>query len=188
MVSIRTGLTLGAIAVAAVIFLGLGGASGIGQRIGSSVGGGLRTFSESLTSSLFQALNPFAKTGGSEPTRPDPTCGAGTVENALGICVPAGTEAPSILPPSLLPSLPEANAEPAPRSDPLFIAADVFSFKNIVSPEFLAQFSFQPPTTGQTLDVTSTLRYLAADGITPSEAAVATLIETNSKLFPEFFG
>ena len=97
MVSIKTILTLGALAVGATLFFGLGGASGIGTRIGSTVGGGLRTFGESLTESftgnLLGVLNPFADSGGNEPapspTRPEPTCGPGTIENALGVCVAA---------------------------------------------------------------------------------------------------
>jgi len=68
MVSLKTVLTLGAIGVGVVLFFGAGGFSGVGQKIGSFVGGGLREFSGSITSSLTGGLfggstNPA--TGGS---------------------------------------------------------------------------------------------------------------------------
>ena len=191
MVSIKTILTLGALAVGVTLFFGLGGASGIGTRIGSTIGSGLRTFGESLTESftsgLLGILNPFATTGGNEPapspTRPDPTCGPGTTENALGVCVAAE------MPPSERSPIPEPIPLPRPTPGTPIIASGLSALTEVVSPSFLERFSFQPPVqTFGVLDVTKSLSYLAADGVTPREAQVAKLIEANSKLFPSFFG
>jgi len=120
MVSFRTIAILGAIAIAIPIFIGLGGAGGIGSRIGGSIGGGLRTFGETLTGSftagLFNAINPFADTGGNEPAvLPEPTCGTGTKENIFGQCVPAEVAPPPE--PTLSPEntfIPQVFAEPTP--------------------------------------------------------------------------
>jgi len=82
-VSIQTGVTLALVAVAAAVFFGLGGASGIGGRIG----GGFRAFGQSITEGIAGTFNPFAPQGGNEPapspTRPEPTCGPGTIENPI---------------------------------------------------------------------------------------------------------
>ena len=59
MVSIKTGLSLALLAGGVALFFGLGGASGIGARIG----GGFATFGASLVG----ALNPFASQGGNQP-------------------------------------------------------------------------------------------------------------------------
>ncbi len=117
MVSIQTGLTLGLVGLAVVAFISLGGAGGIGSRIG----GGFRTFGESLVAGIsgtvVNALNPFADKGGNEPAIiPEPTCGTGTKENIFGQCVPAEiTTQPSIIP-SLF--FAPAFAEPAPAPIP----------------------------------------------------------------------
>jgi hypothetical protein len=63
MVSLNTIFTLGVIGAAALAFTSLGGAGGIGSRIGGSFGGGIRSFNENITSSFnaaLQGLNPFA--------------------------------------------------------------------------------------------------------------------------------
>jgi len=52
MVRLTTILTLGAIGIAIAGFIGLGGASGLGQRIGSSLSGGFTNFFGSLSESL----------------------------------------------------------------------------------------------------------------------------------------
>jgi len=89
MVSLGTIVTLGLLAVGAVGFIGLGGAAGIGQRIG----GGFKTFSESITAGLFGGVfNP--NSDGSGDRLPEPTCGLGTRENSLGQCVPIGETTP----------------------------------------------------------------------------------------------
>ena len=63
MVSLNSLITIGIIGAAALAFTSLGGAGGIGSRIGSSFGGGIRSFNENITSSFnaaLQGLNPFA--------------------------------------------------------------------------------------------------------------------------------
>ena len=63
MVSLNSLITIGIIGAAALAFTSLGGAGGIGSRIGSSFGGGIRSFNENITSSFNAALaglNPFA--------------------------------------------------------------------------------------------------------------------------------
>lgn len=58
MISLKTGLILGALVVGYSIFQGGGGAAGWGTRIGSSIGGGLHTFGSTISSSFTNALNP----------------------------------------------------------------------------------------------------------------------------------
>jgi len=87
MVSIKTGLTLGALLVGVVLFFGAGGFKGVGQKIGSFVGGGLSDFSSSLSSSLTGGLF-----GG---TTNDNTGGVNNVDTSTGTIGPAprtGTE------------------------------------------------------------------------------------------------
>jgi len=48
MVSLRTGLSIGAVAIAVALFFGLGGASGIGSRLG----GGFKSLGESFITGL----------------------------------------------------------------------------------------------------------------------------------------
>lgn len=63
MVSLNSLITIGIIGAAALVFTSLGGAGGIGSRIGGSFGGGIRSFNENITSSFNAALaglNPFA--------------------------------------------------------------------------------------------------------------------------------
>ena len=55
MVSLNSLITIGIIGAAALAFTSLGGAGGIGSRIGGSFGGGIRSFNAAL-----QGLNPFA--------------------------------------------------------------------------------------------------------------------------------
>lgn len=58
MVKLGTFITLGLLAVGAAVFLGLGGASGIGQRIG----GGFRVFGESIVSGISGTItDPITK-------------------------------------------------------------------------------------------------------------------------------
>ena len=62
MVSLNTIFTLGVIGAGLLAFTSLGGAGGIGSRIGSSFGGGIRSFNENISSSFnaaLQGLNPF---------------------------------------------------------------------------------------------------------------------------------
>jgi len=63
MVSLNTIFTLGVIGAGLLAFTSLGGAGGIGQRLGGSFGGGIRSFNENISSSFnaaLQGLNPFA--------------------------------------------------------------------------------------------------------------------------------
>ena len=63
MVSLNTLFTIGVIGAGLLAFTSLGGAGGIGQRLGGSLGGGIRSFNENISTSFNQALqglNPFA--------------------------------------------------------------------------------------------------------------------------------
>jgi len=62
MVSFNTVLVLGALVVGFVLLIGAGGPSGLGQKIGSGIGGGLRQFSEQLGSAFTGGL--FGGTAG----------------------------------------------------------------------------------------------------------------------------
>ena len=56
MVSLKSLFTLGILGVGLLAFTSLGGAGGIGTRIGGSVGGGIRSFSDNIISSFNEAL------------------------------------------------------------------------------------------------------------------------------------
>ena len=56
MVSFNTILTLGALLVGAVVIIGAGGPSGVGQKIGAGIGGGLQQFSSALTGAFTRGL------------------------------------------------------------------------------------------------------------------------------------
>jgi len=56
MVSLNTILILGALAVGFVLITGAGGPAGLGQKIGSGIGGGLKQFSTQLGSAFTSAL------------------------------------------------------------------------------------------------------------------------------------
>jgi len=56
MVSFNTILVLGALVVGFVLLIGAGGPSGLGQKIGGGIGGGLRQFSSQLGSSFTGGL------------------------------------------------------------------------------------------------------------------------------------
>jgi len=56
MVSIKTGLTLGALLVGVVLFFGAGGFKGVGTKIGGFFGSGLSDFSSSVSSAFTGGL------------------------------------------------------------------------------------------------------------------------------------
>jgi hypothetical protein len=69
MVSLNTIFTLGVIGAGLLAFTSLGGAGGIGQKLGGTFGGGIRSFNENITRSFnaaLQGLNPFAAAQESE--------------------------------------------------------------------------------------------------------------------------
>lgn len=73
MVSIKTVLTLGGIATAIALFVKFGGASGIGSKIGSALGGGFSDFGSSIVQGFQFGLGGVT-TGGAS--------GAANVNNA----------------------------------------------------------------------------------------------------------
>ena len=52
MVSLNTLFTLGVIGAGLLAFTSLGGAGGIGQKLGASFGGGIRSFNENISTSF----------------------------------------------------------------------------------------------------------------------------------------
>jgi len=56
MVSIQTIGIIGVIIAAAALFIGAGGASGVGRLIGGAVGGGARDFSSSITGAFRDSI------------------------------------------------------------------------------------------------------------------------------------
>jgi hypothetical protein len=67
MVSLNTIFTLGVIGAGLLAFTSLGGAGGIGSRIGSSFGGGIRSFNENISSSFNAALEGLNPLSGLDP-------------------------------------------------------------------------------------------------------------------------
>lgn len=80
-----------------------------------------------------------------------------------------------------------AQEEFAKTGEPI-IAGAFSGFQGVVSQQFAERFSFQPPTTGSTLDVSKSFSYLQKGGITSNELIIAKTIEQNALLYPRFFG
>jgi len=71
MVSLNTILGLGAVAIAVVSFIGLGGAKGIGQKLGSGISGGFTDFFSSFSGGLLNFAS--ANQGGQQTETTAPT-------------------------------------------------------------------------------------------------------------------
>jgi len=93
MVSIKTTLTLAALAVGVVLFFGAGGFKGVGQKIGGFFGQGFSDFSSSLsgafTGGLFGGNAGASSVGSAEGTNTQST---NTVDQALDLVNPISNQ------------------------------------------------------------------------------------------------
>jgi hypothetical protein len=190
MVSLNKIINLGMAAAVIGGFFYLGGASGIGKHIGA----GLTSFGSGLTSTLKFPTLSLPKLA---ETKPNGTEYDKAIEAAGGYDALTSSERVDIARKLLTPEEIEFGSI-AKEFKPALTAG-------AISQSFAKQFSFQPPATGGSLDVSSTFGYLS-EPISSKEierrvasnfggygsainqtTALAKAIETNAKLYPEWF-
>lgn len=162
MVSLNTLFTLGVIGAGLLAFTSLGGAGGIGQRIGGSLGGGIRSFNENISTSFNQALqglNPFAAAQDSAAaTLSGITQPISEVVESVGS---GGLSAGSLeTSPSEYGSGSTAvDTSGAPKATPISTSFQPQVISGVVEPEFAAKYSFVAPKQGA-LDVSKAFQYI----------------------------
>ena len=215
MVSLNTIFTLGVIGAGLLAFTSLGGAGGIGQRLGGSFGGGIRSFNENISSSFnaaLQGLNPFAAaqesaastlSGITEPLSElvqspgSGGSGAGSIETSPSE-YGSGSSA--------------VDTSAAPPATPISTSFQPQVISGVVDPTFAAKYSFVAPKEGK-LDVSKAFQYInqplsvvndrsqvakisntrAASNYggygssSQQNAALASLIATNAEKYSEYF-
>ena len=200
MVSLNTLFTLGIIGAGLLAFTSLGGAGGIGQRLGGSLGGGIRSFNENISTSFNQALqglNPFA-----------------AAQESAASTISGITDSISGVSPQL-PS--EYNTSPsgvdttsAPRTLPIATSFKPQVISGVVEPEFASKYSFVPPQKGKldvsnafdfinrankpfietrraSIQTTTGKNYGGYGSETSQNTALASLIQTNANKYSEWF-
>lgn len=200
MVSLSNAITIGAALAGIGLFFGLGGASGIGNRIGT----GLRSFGESITQGLTGSIvDSFGL-----------QTNAGQDGNLQGISSAAQEynqrieelkEGGTVITPDI--ALNVARQTSPTEKLPIAAAFTAPVQAGAVSQQFAERYSFQPPTLKGVLDVSKA--FAAPSTFTPSNAeiqrraasnfggfgsignqntALAQAIEASAKQFPEYFG
>lgn len=200
MVSLSNAITIGAALAGIGLFFGLGGASGIGNRIGT----GLRSFGESITQGLTGSIvDSFGL-----------QTNAGQDGNLQGISSAAQEynqrieelkEGGTVITPDI--ALNVARQTSPTEKLPIAAAFTAPVQAGAVSQQFAERYSFQPPTSKGVLDVSKA--FAAPSTFTPSNAeiqrraasnfggfgsignqntALAQAIEASAKQFPEYFG
>lgn len=184
MVSLKTVLTVGAIGAAAIAFIKLGGASGIGQRIGSGlsgfgsgiisgISGAGETIQSGITTSVSGGINEFQKlldtSGGA----------ANEVEK-------------------------QVIEDPFPISTEFKTAVE----SGAVTPAFAAKYSFlpPPPSGSSILDVSKTFKFISTPPSSlnlsrraasnyggygsqlAQDTALSRAIEASAAKYPQYFG
>ncbi len=215
MVSLNTLFTLGVIGAGLLAFTSLGGAGGIGQRLGSSFGGGIRSFNENISTSFNQALqglNPFAAAQDSAAaTLSGITQPISEVVESVGS---GGLSAGSLeTSPSEYGSGSSAvDTSGAPAATPISTSFQPQVISGVVEPEFAATYSFVEPKQGA-LDVSKAFEYInqplsvvndrsqiakisntrsasnygGYGSASQQNAALASLIQTNANKYSEYF-
>ncbi len=162
MVSLNTLFTLGVIGAGLLAFTSLGGAGGIGQRIGGSLGGGIRSFNENISTSFNQALqglNPFAAAQDSAAaTLSGITQPISEVVESVGS---GGLSAGSLetSPSEYGTGSSAVDTSSAPKATPITTSFLPQVISGVVEPEFAAKYSFVPPQEGK-LDVSKTFEFI----------------------------
>jgi len=190
MVSLNTLFTLGILGAGFLAFTSLGGAGGIGQRIG----GGFKAFQDNLVTGFTGALNPFgaAATGeplidlqlSNDPSRyTDPATVQKNLQNAIDMNTgqPIGTS----------PQLPDpydsktgggqVDTSPAPQATPIETSFQPQVISGVVEPEFAAKYSFVAPQEGK-LDVSKAFRFINQPlSVVNDRSQVAKISNTRAK-------
>ena len=201
MVSLSNALAIGAALAGIGLFFGLGGASGIGGRIG----GGIRSFGESLAAGISgTVLDGVSQTFGLQTA-------AGQDGNLQGVAgeynqrIEQLKEGGTIITPEV--ALDVARQTSPTEKLPIAAAFQVPVQAGVVSQQFAERYSFQPPTPEGVLDVSkifasptifsptgANLQQRAASNfggfgsIGNQNTALAQAIEANAAQFPEYFG
>ena len=215
MVSLNTLFTLGVIGAGLLAFTSLGGAGGIGQRLGASFGGGIRSFNENISTSFNQALqglNPFAAAQESAASTL-----SGITQPLSEIVESAGSGGMSAGSLETSPSeygtgSSAVDTSAAPKATPISTSFQPQVISGTITPKFAAQYSFVAPQEGK-LDVSKAFQYInnplsvvndrsqvkkisntrAASNYggygtaTQQNAQLASLIQTNANKYSEYF-
>ena len=215
MVSLNTLFTLGIIGAGLLAFTSLGGAGGIGQRIGGSLGGGIRSFNENISTSFNQALqglNPFAAAQESAASTL-----SGITQPLSEIVESKGSGGMSAGSLEASPSeygtgSSAVDTSAAPKATPISTSFQPQVISGVVEPEFAAKFSFVPPQEGK-LDVSKAFQFInqplsvvndrsqvakisntraksnygGYGTASQQNAALASLIQTNANKYSEYF-
>ena len=183
MVSLNTLFTLGIIGAGLLAFTSLGGAGGIGQRIGGSLGGGIRSFNENISTSFNQALqglNPFAAAQDSAAATL-----SGITQPLSEIVESAGSGGMSAGSLEASPSeygtgSSAVDTSAAPKATPISTSFQPQVISGVVEPEFAAKFSFVPSQEGK-LDVSKAFQYINQPlSVVNDQSQVAKISNTRS--------
>lgn len=201
MVSLSNAITIGAALAGIGLFFGLGGASGIGNRIGT----GLRSFGESLASGISgTVLDGVSQTFGLQTA-------AGQDGNLQGATeeynqrIEELKQGGTVITPEV--ALSVARQTSPTEKLPIAAAFTAPVQAGAISQQFAERYSFQPPTPKGVLDVSKA--FAAPSTFSPSSAeiqrraasnfggfgsignqntALAQAIEASAAAFPEYFG
>ena len=215
MVSLKTIFTLGVIGAGLIAFTSLGGAGGIGQRLGGSLGGGIRSFNENISTSFnqsLQGLNPFAAAQQSAASTL-----SGITQPISQIVQSAGSGGMSggsleTSPSEFGSGSSAVDTSGAPLAIPITTSFLPQVISGVVEPEFGAKYSFVEPQEGK-LDVSKAFEFInvgstynkrnlekrAASGAKLGSTyggygseqtqndTLASLIQTNASKYSEYF-
>lgn len=197
MVSLNTVLTLGVIGAAIAAFYGLGGASGIGSRIGS----GLSSFGQAFQSSLIPTittpetpsnldLKSLEEQGIAQGTRLDQL--NETTKQEFGGTITSEQVRQNA-----------AQTAPIPNEKPIAAAFQPAVSAGAITRKFAETYSFNPPTSKGVADVSKIFQSINKTPSTPSRAAsnyggygsainqntaLAQAIQASASKYGEYFG
>ena len=184
MVSLNTLFTIGVIGAGLLAFTSLGGAGGIGQKIGGSLGGGIRSFNENISRSFNQALqglNPFAAAQESAASTL-----SGITQPLSEIVESAGSGGMSggsleTSPSEFGSGSSAVDTSAAPAATPITTSFQPQVISGAVEPEFAAKYSFVAPQEGK-LDVSKAFKYINQPlSVVNDTSQVAKISNTRAK-------
>ena len=200
MVSLSNAITIGAALAGIGLFFGLGGASGIGNRIGT----GLRSFGESITQGLTGSIvDSFGlqTNAGQDGNLQGISSAAQEYNQRIEELKQGGT----VITPEV--ALSVARQTSPTEKLPIAAAFTAPVQAGAISQQFAERYSFQPPTPKGVLDVSKA--FAAPSTFSPSSAeiqrraasnfggfgsignqntALAQAIQASAAQFPEYFG
>lgn len=197
MVSLNTALTLGVIGAAIVAFYGLGGASGIGSRIGS----GLSSFGQSLQSSLIPTITtPTTPSNLDLKSLEEQGIAQGTRLDQLNQMIKdmfGGTITSEQVRENA------AKTAPIPNEKSISAAFQPAVSAGVITRNFAETYSFKPPTSKGVADVSKIFEFVNKNPSSPTRAAsnyggygsainqntaLAQAISASASQYGEYFG